>query len=266
VFIDVDEGSFNIDLEAATKAVSTKTKAMVYVHLYGRMGEPSRVEQFATRHGLTVIEDAAQAIGATYGARPAGSLGTVSCFSFDPTKTISAPGSGGAVLTDDDGLAEKVRGLRYHGKGPNGRFQRLGYNSQMPNLTAALLRRKLELDEEWLARRSAIAARYAERLEDTAAVTPSEPDGTIHCFHKYVVRVPDRERVRAELSNHGIPTRIHYPEPLHIHPCFEEAARVGGSIPVVERLCGEVLSLPIHPFLRDEEVDKVADALAVALD
>jgi dTDP-4-amino-4,6-dideoxygalactose transaminase len=263
-FADVD-ATGNLDLDSAASLARDLTRAVIVVDLYGRMLDPRRAEAFARDHNLILIEDAAQAFGATFQGRRAGSIGAASCFSFDPTKPLGAPGSGGMVVTDSDDIAERVRRLRYHGKGRDGRFVEIGYNSQLPSLTAAVLRFKLDLNEEWMARRREIARIYIQELSDLP-VNLLEDDHTsaAHIFHKFVVRARDRDGLRTQLSETGIPTMIHYAEPLHTQPCFRGVCG-HASTPVAEALSREVISLPIHPFLEDGEVELVTGAMRDSL-
>ena len=193
VFADVDASGL-LDLESAAAACGPRTRALIAVQLYGQMLDPARLEAFAVERGLLLVEDAAQAFGAAADRRSAGSVGPVSCLSFDPTKTVSAPGSGGALLCDDEELAARVRRLRWHGRDAAGQFAALGYNSQLPTASAAVLLRKLDLDPGWTDRRRAIAVQYDAAL----AGTPARPIGTLprreHVFHKYVVRVRAQAR------------------------------------------------------------------------
>ncbi len=264
VFVDVEDDTLNLDLDRAAELVTERTRAMVAVHLYGQMIDPSRLDAFADRFSLPVVEDAAQAFAASFDGRPGGSVGRVSCMSFDPTKPLSAPGSGGMVLTDDEDIAGQVRLLRYHGKGPGGRFERLGFNSQMPTLTAAVLRVKLAGSEASLARRREIAARYSKGLADLPFITlPEETPGSVHNYHKYVIRSPGRDELRGHLTERGIETFVHYDRPLSDQPLFRGTAPPP-STPVAAAAAGVVLSLPVHAFLDDDEVDAVIDAVRSA--
>ena len=202
VFVDIDE-TYNTNLDLAEARVTKKTRAIIFVHLYGQMGDPAKIEAFARAHNLILIEDAAQAIGATFNGRKAGSLGQVSCLSFNSTKTVSAPGGGGMVLTDDDVLAEGIRRQRYHGRASGGQFAVLGHNSLMPTLTAAVLNSELDHDAEWLARRRQIARHYRERLADIDAglMLPIESAGAIHNYHKFVVSRPGVTRCGSTSSS-----------------------------------------------------------------
>jgi dTDP-4-amino-4,6-dideoxygalactose transaminase len=260
VFVDVDD-TYNMDLEKAAALITPKTKVMVFVHLYGQMMDPDRLETFARQHDLILVEDAAQAIGAMFNGRPAGSLGLVSCVSFDPTKPVSAPGSGGIVLTDDPGIAARVRLLRYHGKAPTGEFVEIGYNSQMPTLTAAVLNFKLDHNAEWLDRRREIAAYYIDRLSELGLVVPVEQPGSLHIYHKFVVRTSKRDTLMSDLTQHNIQVRIHYSKPLHQQPCFSQTNYPDDWYPKSLSFSQTVLSLPIHPFLSDAEVEAVVGAI-----
>ena len=263
VFTDIG-ADFNIDLEKAAGLVTDRTRALIHAHLFGDMGDPDRIEGFAREHGLALIEDAAQAFGATRRGRAAGSLGLASCLSFDPTKVLGAPGSGGAVLTDDDSFADQVRRQRYHGKHPDGRFVDLGYNSQMPSLTATYLMAKLPLSEERQRRRARIAAAYTNVLEGSSVLAPATPDDGEHAWHKFVVRSPQRDELRRLLAEQSVPTLIHYASPLHHQPLFEGRSRAGPT-PMADRVTNEVLTLPLHAELTDDEVDHVGEALASAV-
>jgi dTDP-4-amino-4,6-dideoxygalactose transaminase len=263
VYVDVD-ASYELDLGHAAALVSRRTKALVFVDLYGRMGDAAAIEAFAAEHGLLLVEDAAQTLGAARSGRRAGSVGLASCFSFDPTKVVSAPGSGGALLTDDDEVALTVRALRWHGKSSSGELERVGFNAQMSSLVAAVLSLKLRHEETWLRARQRAAAAYTEALLPLAAAAPEQPHDRAHVFHKYVLRVGDRDAVRAALADRGVTTLVHYPTTLSALP-FAAAAPHRGGGERAARFANEVLSLPIHAHLRDREVERVRDALAASI-
>ncbi|MEM9069826.1 MAG: DegT/DnrJ/EryC1/StrS family aminotransferase [Myxococcota bacterium] len=257
VFCDIDDHC-NLDLVDAAARITERTKAIVYVHLYGQMGDPTAIEAFANAHNLILMEDAAQAFGASRDGRPAGSLGAVSAFSFDPTKVIDAPGSGGMVLTDDDAIGARLRRLRYHGKSKAGTFDELGYNSQMPSLTAGLLGLKVDLDASWRQRRQTVAARYDDELP--TELQRIAPAGGVHAQHKYVLRMDAtrRDAFREALSADGVQTRVHYARILPDEPLLE--AYRGAPTPRAASVSASAVSLPIHPFLRGDEVDRVVGA------
>ncbi|HEY2074603.1 MAG TPA: DegT/DnrJ/EryC1/StrS family aminotransferase [Gaiellaceae bacterium] len=260
VYVDIGEG-YELDLGHAVELLSERTKALVYVDLYGRMGDAAALERFAAEQGLRLVEDAAQTLGGVREGRAAGSAGVVSCFSFDPTKVVSAPGSGGALLTDDDEVAWAVRTLKGHGKSPAGTFDLVGQNAQMSSIVAAVLSVKLEHEESWLRARQRVAAAYTDALAGHDAIAPERPIDREHVFHKYVVRVPERDAVRAALEERGVATLIHYPTTLSALPFAAAAPKRGGGERAAQ-FAQEVLSLPVHPHLRDDEVELVCAALA----
>ena len=264
VYVDIGD-DFELDLAHAEELLSPRVKALVFVDLFGKMGDAAALERFAAEHGLLLVEDAAQTFGGVREGRPAGSLGTVSCFSFDPTKVVSAPGSGGALLTDDDELAAAARALSHHGKAASGDFDVVGQNAQMSSLVAAVLSVKLTREEEWLRARQRTAAAYSEALAPLAAVAPEPAFDREHVFHKYVVRVADRDRVRRALEERGVSTLVHYSSPLSALPFAAAAPHRGGGGTRVTRFAAEVLSLPIHAHLRDDEIERVSGALARAI-
>lgn len=259
VFVDVTE-SYNMDLRKAESMVSSKTKAVIFVHLFGQMGNPEDIEEFTKSHGLVLIEDAAQAFGATYGGRKAGSLGLLSCLSFDPTKVIGAPGSGGMVLTDSEDLAKNIMKLRYHGKNQKGEFVSLGYNSQMPSLTAAILDFKVDQNNNWLQRRRRIAKYYLDNIRNDY-ILPIENEGSCHIYHKFVIRTKRREQLKLFLAQNNIQTSVHYVVPLHRQPCFQLLGYNDTDFQTAISISKEVLSLPIHSFLEDYEVQLVVETI-----
>ncbi|HZC30884.1 MAG TPA: DegT/DnrJ/EryC1/StrS family aminotransferase [Gaiellaceae bacterium] len=265
VFVDVDD-DYELDLDHAATLVSPRTRALVVVDLFGRVGDPSEAERFAAERDLVLVEDAAQTFGAVRAGRAAGSVGAASCFSFDPTKVVSAPGSGGALVTDDERVADRVRELRLHGKAKSGEFERLGYNAQMSSLAAAVLSVKLRYEEQWLRARQGTAGSYAAALGPLAAAAPEQPADREHVFHKYVVRVSDRDRdrVRAELERRGVTTLVHYPQTLSALPFVASGVHRGGGERATA-LTRSVLSLPINAHLRPDEVEQVTEALAASI-
>jgi dTDP-4-amino-4,6-dideoxygalactose transaminase len=258
VFCDVDADGL-LDLESARERLGPRTRAIVAVGLYGRLADAAALDML----GPPVVEDAAQSLSAHDArGRRAGSFATASCFSFDPTKTLSAPGSGGAFLTDDPAAAQLVRELRWHGRDAGGAYATLGHNSQLPGASAAVLRVKLREQGGWRERRAAIAEHWAPAATRAGLAAPPVVEG--HAWSKFVVRCTtgERDAVRARLEAAGVPTLVHYPTPLHRQPVF--AASDPAPCPRADALAGEVLSLPLHAMLTDAEVERVTAALVGA--
>ncbi len=269
VFVDIEPESFNMDPDRLEAAVTGRTKAIEPVHLYGQCADMSPILEIAARHELPVIEDACQAIGATDEERPAGTMGRMSAFSFYPTKNLGGAGDAGAVTTNDAPTAQLLRGLRLHGETSRYHHSRIGGNFRMDAVQAAVLLAKLPHLKSWNERRRAIAGRYGELLSDAAraekVTLPVEAHGRRHVYHQYVVRVPDRDAVRARLSDKGIATAVFYPVPLHLQECFAGLGYREGSFPQAEKASREVLALPIFAEMTDAEVERVAEELQKAL-
>jgi dTDP-4-amino-4,6-dideoxygalactose transaminase len=263
VLVDVDPVTRCIDPDAASAAAGDRTAAVVPVHLYGRVAPVAALAAL----GVPVIEDTAQAHGATQGDRRAGTLGAAGTFSFYPTKNLGAFGDAGAVVTDDAELAATVRSLRHHGSAPGdaNRHELAGGTERMDNLQAAFLRLKLRRLDEQNEQRRAAAARYRERLEGLPlALPPEDPPDATSVYHLFVVEVAERDRVRAALADEGIAAGVHYPTPVHRQPAWAHLAPPDG-LPVSERLASEVLSLPIFPGIEEAEIDRVCAALRRAV-
>jgi dTDP-4-amino-4,6-dideoxygalactose transaminase len=264
VLCDVHADSATIDPASLEAAITDRTRAVVPVHLYGQMGDIDAVMALANARGLTVIEDCAQAHGATAGGRPAGTIGHAGAFSFYPTKNLGAFGDGGAVVTSDPALDERVRLVRQYGQADRYHHVAEGVNSRLDEIQAALLRVRLPRLTEGNARRAAIAAHYAEALEGTAVEPLRRLPERDHVFHLFVVTAPDRERFRAALEEREVATLVHYPRPIHGHPPYAELGN--GPVPLTqsEELSRRVISLPIYPELTDAEVEHVAGAARAA--
>lgn len=255
---DVDAAGCNIDPDSAAAAITARTVAIMPVHLYGNPAPMDAINAVAARHGLFVIEDAAQAHGARYGRRRAGALGDAAGFSFYPTKNLGALGDGGAIVTSDAALAERAR--RYRNYGSSGKYlhETAGTNSRLDELQAAFLRARLGRLEDDNTRRRAMAARYRERLAGVAGIAlPRDESGAEPVYHLFVVRTRQRDALMAGLAARGIGTMVHYPRPPHLQPPFAEGARPV-PLPATERLAGEVLSLPLWPGMTERQVDEVA--------
>jgi len=265
VFADVDRETHCLDPEALAKAVTARTRAVLPVHLYGQVADMDPIRVVAARHGLAVIEDAAQAHGATYHGAAAGTLGALGCFSFYPTKNLGALGEGGLVTTADAALAEKLRLLRDWGAREKYQHDFVAYNARMDGFQGAVLRVKLRQLSAWNEERRRLAARYAELLPKIGLEPPFERPDCRHVFHVYTVRVPERERVAAALRAAGIGTALVYPRPLHLQPAFADLGLGAGSFPNAERAARELLALPMFPGLAPDAPERVVAALAQAL-
>lgn len=260
IYVDVEAQSHNLDPALLEAAITPRTKAIMPVHLYGRMADMPAILAVAERHGVPVIEDCAQAHGALLDGRPAGSFGVCGCFSFYPSKNLGALGDGGALVTDDAGLAERLRRLRQYGWGRKYCTVDLGgMNSRLDEIQAALLAVKLRHLAVWNDMRRERAAWYDALLRGLSLELPQDVAG--HIYHLYVVRVREREQLQAALSERGIATDVHYPIPAHLQPAYLPYGPPSGSLPVTEQLGREVLSLPIYPELTRAEVVAVATAL-----
>lgn len=268
VFADIDPATFNIDPAQVEAAVSPRTRAIIPVHLYGRPARMDAITALARRHHLAVVEDCAQSIGASVDGRRTGSLGTIGAFSFFPSKNLGAYGDGGMIVTDDSALAARIRGLRAHGAGVKYHHDELGLNSRLDELQAAVLRVKLRHLDGWIERRRAVAARYIDAFAGQQGLVLASLAPTMrHVYHQFTVRVPrDRDRLSRALRERDIQTMIYYPVPLHLQPVHAGLRLRPGAYEHAERAAGEVLSLPIFPEIRDDEIEAVAagvyDALA----
>jgi dTDP-4-amino-4,6-dideoxygalactose transaminase len=269
VFVDIEPDTFNMDPGRLEAAITRRTKAIQPVHLYGQCASMDPILEIASRRGIPVVEDACQAVGAAYGGRQAGAMGRMGAFSFYPTKNLGAAGDAGAVVTNDEETAATLRSLRLHGETSRYCHARVGGNFRMDTLQAAVLAAKLPRLKEWNQRRRAIAARYGELLSGAERagklVTPKEAAGRDHVFHQYVIRVADRDAVREKLSAAGVATSVFYPIPLHLQECFQDLGYREGSFPVAEKAAKEVLALPIFAEMRDDEVERVPEALLGAV-
>jgi dTDP-4-amino-4,6-dideoxygalactose transaminase len=264
--VDCDDATANIDVQQAEQAVAAGVRAIMPVHLYGQPADVAPLLAAAATTSAVVVEDAAQAHLATYRGRSAGSLGAAAGFSFYPGKNLGAPGEGGAVTTNDGGLAEQLRMLRDHGQSAKYRSDVVGYNARMGELVAAALRIKLRHLGDWTASRRDIAARYQELLRGVPGVRlQHQPEWTSSSYHLFVVRVPRRDEVRARLEAAGIATGLHYPVPVHLQKAYATLGHRRGDFPASESWADDGISLPMFPELSDDQVQRVATALAQAV-
>jgi dTDP-4-amino-4,6-dideoxygalactose transaminase len=266
VLVDVDPRTCTLDPERLEEAFTNRTRAVVPVHLYGQCARMAKITEIARAHGLRVVEDAAQAHGAEYQGRRAGSLGDAAAFSFYPTKNLGALGDAGAITTNDGEIAERARLLRSYGE--RARYESLmrGTNSRLDELQAAALLVKLRHLDTWNRRRRDLARAYREGLQGVPLELPFESSEGTHVYHLFVARVRDRDHFRSSLARRGFETLVHYPRPVHLHPAYHHLATKSGKLTTSERLSEEVVSLPLYPELTDEElrltVDAIRDTLA----
>jgi len=259
VFVDIEADTFNIDPAAVGKAVTGKTKAILPVHLFGQCADVDPLLEAAD--GIPVIEDAAQALSAEYQGKKAGTLATIACFSFFPSKNLGGFGDGGIVTTDDDALADSVRMLRVHGAKEKYYHDVIGVNSRLDALQAAILRVKLPCLDAWSDARGANARRYDELFAGSRVVAPVAKPYARHVYNQYTIRVPDRDGLMARLKEREIGCAIYYPVPLHLQNCYAHLGYQEGSLPAAEQAAREVVSIPVYPELTDEMIAYVADTI-----
>ncbi len=263
VFCDIDPKTYNIDPTQIEDKITARTKAILPVHLYGQSADMDPINRIASRHGLTVIEDAAQAIGAKYKGRPAGSLGDMACISFFPTKNLGAFGDAGMVVTKDDALAERLRMLRVHGSKKKYYHELLGINSRLDALQAAVLNVKVKYLGDWIEARRSLAEGYDRGLilATGVATCPAVIEGAYHVYHQYTIRVPHRDAIQEELRSRGVGSTVYYPLPLHLQPVFKNLGYNLGDFPESEKAAEEVLSLPMFPELEICEQEYVVEQI-----
>ncbi|MBI3558306.1 MAG: DegT/DnrJ/EryC1/StrS family aminotransferase [Deltaproteobacteria bacterium] len=259
VFADVNDDQ-NISPDAIEAAITSKTKAIMPVHLTGRCADLPRILKLAGKYGLPVVEDAAQSVTARIGDLTAGSAGTIGCFSLHPLKNLNAAGDAGVITTNDDKLAATLRLLGHHGLKNREEIVRWGYNSRLDTLQAAILRTRIPRLESVIQKRRTNAERYTRLLKDVVAC-PVERAGEWHTYHVYVIQCERREELRAYLSERGIDTKIHYPIPIHMQEAAQALGYRKGSLPNTERQAQRILSLPVHSYLSEEQVELVAAAV-----
>ena len=261
VLVDIAPGTYTIDVEAIEKAITRQTKAIIPVHLYGHPVDMDPLLELARQHNLIVIEDACQAHGARYKGKRVGGIGHAAAFSFYPAKNLGCYGDGGMVVTNDEGVYEKIRVLRDVGQKKKYHHEVKGYNHRLDNLQAAILGVKLNYLDEWNAARRKHAAYYNHLLQGSSAITPQEADFADAVYHLYVVRVQNRDIVIEQLKALGIGTGIHYPIPIHLQPAYQELGHRRGDFPVTEEAADQILSLPMFPELTQEMIEYVANAI-----
>ena len=261
VLVDIDPRSFTMDPAAVEAAITPRTKAILPVHLYGQTADMDPIMEVARRRNLVVIEDAAQAHGAKYKGRSAGSIGDMACFSFYPGKNLGAYGEGGAVTTSNAEYARTIRMLRDWGQDRKYHHVLRGYNYRMEGFQGAILRVKLRHLEAWTEARRAIVAKYNPLLADSGMELPTQMPWARHVYHVYTVRTTERAAVQTALERDGIQTGIHYPVPVHLQPAFADLGYARGAFPHSEKAADEVLSLPLYPEMTDDHIHSVSQAL-----
>lgn len=261
VYVDIDPRTYNLDVGQLEACITPKTRAIVPVHLYGLMADMDPVLALAAHHRLPVIEDTAQAMGARYGGRLAGTLGDLGCFSFFPAKNLGCFGDGGALATNDDVLAQKCRLIANHGSHTRYVHETVGVNSRLDTVQAAVLRAKLPHLDAFNEGRRRVAAAYDEAFRPLGITTPYAPPGHHHVYQQYTIRSPQREALAKHLAVRGVPHAIHYPRPLHQQPAFSHLVPPGTRLPHAEAAAAEVLSLPMFPEMTVAEVGQVIDAV-----
>jgi dTDP-4-amino-4,6-dideoxygalactose transaminase len=274
VFADIEPGTFTLDPARVSECLVSKgpgpigagcVKAMIPVHLYGQPADMGPLLAIARAHGIAVVEDAAQAVGATYRGKRVGGLGDIGCFSFYPTKNLGAMGDGGLATTQNSALGDRLLRLRVYGGRQRYLHEELGFNSRLDEIQAAVLRVKLRLLDAWTTRRQVIAERYRAGLADLGLALPAERPDSTHVYHQFTLRVPDRDAVQRRMTERGVQTAVYYPLPLHLQPMYRDLGYRSGDFPEAERAAREVLCLPIYPELTDAHVDEVVDAVKRSL-
>jgi len=261
VFVDIDPDSYNIDPSCIEARITENAKAIIPVHLYGQPANMKEIMRIAKEYELVIIEDAAQAIGANANGVKCGNFGTYGCFSFYPTKNLGAFGDGGLVTTNSEPIAEKLRSLRDHGQKPRYYYNIVGGNFRLDSIQAAVLKVKLKYLEKWNEKRRQNAAIYDNLFADSVVKAPKIDEGNFCTYHQYTIAVPRRDDLHNFLSDSKIGSAIFYPKPLHLQKCFSWLGYRQGDLPVTEKICEEVLSLPIYPELSREQIEYVAQTI-----
>jgi dTDP-4-amino-4,6-dideoxygalactose transaminase len=261
VYVDIDPRTFNIDPQLIERAITPRTRAIIPVHLYGQPAAMDLIMEVARRRGIKVIEDSAQALGASYRGQKVCTFGDVGCISFFPSKNLGAFGDGGMVVTDDKDLAARMRIIAAHGSRVRYYHEMLGINSRLDTIQAAILGVKCAHLDRWNAARRKAAETYNALLQGTPAVTPFVSPGAFHIYHQYTIRVPRRDELASYLKQKEIPHAVYYPVPLHLQQAFAMAGNKEGDFPVTEKATTDVLSLPMHTELQDDQLTHITDAI-----
>jgi UDP-2-acetamido-2-deoxy-ribo-hexuluronate aminotransferase len=268
VFVDIDPISYNIDPALIEAAITPRTKAIMPVSLYGQCADFDAINAIAEKHGIAVIEDAAQSFGATYKGKRSCGVSTIGSTSFFPSKPLGAYGDGGALFTDDDALATIMRQVRLHGQEKRYYHARIGLNGRLDTIQAAVLLAKMETFDWEVEQRGRIGQTYTELIKAAAidVVVPSIAEGSTSVYAQYSIQVPDRENVIKRLNESGVPTAVHYPIPLHLQPAFSYLALGQGAFPISEKAASRIMSLPMHPYLETTTQEEIVEALIKAVE
>jgi dTDP-4-amino-4,6-dideoxygalactose transaminase len=261
VYADIEDSTFNLNPKLIEKAITPKTKAVLPVHLYGQPFDVDSISEICRKHKLPLVEDACQAVGAKYKGKVVGALGDISCFSFYPGKNLGACGEGGALVTNNTAFAARARSLREHGSTVRYYHDEIGYNYRMEGIQGAVLGVKLPHLQKWNSERRRVAKRYTELLADTPLQLPLEADYAESAWHLYVVRHPQRDKLKEHLDTNGVGCALHYPLPLHLQKCYAGLGHKPGDFPLAEKAARECLSLPIYPELTDAQIRRVAEVV-----
>lgn len=261
VFVDIDETTYNIDPLKIETAITNKTKAIIPVSLYGQPSDMDQIQTIANKHNLKVIIDGAQSFGSTYKGKSDSNLGTISCTSFFPAKPLGCYGDGGAVFTNDDELADKMKSLRLHGQTKRYYHKYIGIGGRLDTIQAAVLNVKLNYYKKDLALRQEVAKKYTNLLNRKNLILPQVKEDRTSAWAQYSIRVQNRELLQEELKNAGVPTAVHYPMPLHLQEAFTYLGYKQGDFPISETVANEIMSLPMNPYLNDDEINYIAGKL-----
>ncbi|MBS3097299.1 DegT/DnrJ/EryC1/StrS family aminotransferase [Candidatus Woesearchaeota archaeon] len=262
-FVDIDNKTYNLDVNKLKKAITNKTRAILPVHLYGQPADMGPILEIAKKRNLIVVEDACQAHGAEYKGKKVGPLGDIGCFSFYPAKNLGAFGDAGMVVTDNEEIAAKLAMLMDHGREKGKKYEHkiIGFNERLDALQAAILRVKLKHLDSWNKKRRENAALYNELFEGSNIITPNEAEYAKHIYHLYVIRAKNRDKLKEHLKSQGINTVIHYPIPLHLQEAYKKLSHKKGDFPITEKCSDEILSLPMFPELKEEEIRFIVDKI-----
>lgn len=263
VFVDIDEDTFNINPNLIEKVITEKTKAIIPVHLYGQPADMNPIMDISRKYGLMVIEDACQAHGAEYRCKKVANFGKAGCFSFYPSKNLGAFGEGGAIVTNDTEIANHIKKLRDHAQLIRYIHEEIGFNNRMEGIQGAILRVKLKYLDRWIQKRRQIVSLYSEKLRGLPIKLPKESLYCKHVWHLYVICTKERDRLKDYLNERGINTGIHYLKPLHLQLALSYLGYTKGSFPISERVSSEVLSLPIYPEFKEDEIDLVVKGIKI---